>query len=73
MDEWNWTHHGGSGLVDRVRASTVSTAKAEAETLAFLQRFAEPGRHRSVAIPFIKIVVSFADTCRPSRPSFIIA
>ena len=44
MDEWNWTHHGGSGLVDRVRASTVSTAKAEAETLAFLQRFAEPGQ-----------------------------
>jgi len=44
MDEWNWTHHGGSGLVDRVRASTVSTAQAEAETLAFLQGFAEPGQ-----------------------------
>ena len=44
MDEWNWTHHGGSGLVDRVRASSVSTAQAEAETLAFLQGFAEPGQ-----------------------------
>lgn len=44
MDEWNWTHHGASGLVDRVRASTVSTAQAEAETLAFLQGFAEPGQ-----------------------------
>jgi oligoribonuclease len=36
MDDWNKKHHGGSGLVDRVRASTVSEADAEAQTIAFI-------------------------------------
>ena len=36
MDEWNRTHHGASGLTERVRASTVSCAEAEAQTLAFI-------------------------------------
>ncbi len=29
MDEWNTTHHGQSGLIDRVRKSTISTQEAE--------------------------------------------
>ena len=37
MDEWNTRQHKQSGLVERVRASTVSTAQAEAATLAFLE------------------------------------
>jgi oligoribonuclease len=37
MDEWNKKHHGDSGLVDRVRASTVSEAEAEAQIVAFLR------------------------------------
>ena len=36
MDEWNTSHHGGSGLVDRVKASTVTDGDAEAQTLAFI-------------------------------------
>lgn len=36
MDEWNQSHHGASGLIDRVRASTVTEAEAEAAVLAFL-------------------------------------
>ena len=36
MDEWNQTHHGASGLLARVRASRVSAAEAERQTLAFL-------------------------------------
>lgn len=36
MDEWNRTHHGQSGLTERVRASTVTEAQAEQEILAFL-------------------------------------
>ncbi len=36
MDEWNKSHHGSSGLVDRVRASTITDAEAEALTLAFI-------------------------------------
>jgi len=39
MDEWNTTHHGQSGLIDRVRKSTISTQEAERLTLAFLAQF----------------------------------
>ena len=36
MDEWNTEHHARSGLVDRVRASTVDEAEAMRLTLDFL-------------------------------------
>jgi oligoribonuclease len=36
MDDWNRKHHGGSGLVERVKASTISEADAEAQTVAFI-------------------------------------
>jgi oligoribonuclease len=43
MDEWNQTHHGQSGLIDRVKASTVSDAQAEQETIAFLKQWVGAG------------------------------
>ena len=43
MDEWNRTTHGASGLLDRVRASKFTPADAEAQTLAFLGRYAQAG------------------------------
>src|SRR4051812_16894586 len=36
MDDWNKTHHGGSGLVDRVKTSTITDAQAEEQTIAFI-------------------------------------
>jgi oligoribonuclease len=36
MDEWNQTHHGSSGLLQRVKDSPMSSADAEAATLGFL-------------------------------------
>lgn len=36
MDEWNQKTHGASGLIARVRASTISERDAELQTLAFL-------------------------------------
>ena len=39
MDDWNRNTHGKSGLIDRVRASTLSDAQAEAQMLAFLQQY----------------------------------
>lgn len=42
MDNWNTRQHGGSGLVDRVRASEVSCANAEQQTLAFLREHLGP-------------------------------
>jgi oligoribonuclease len=43
LDEWNRNTHGASGLLDRVRASKMSAAEAEAETLAFLEQHAQAG------------------------------
>ncbi len=39
MDDWNQKHHGQSGLIDRVKASTINEAEAEAETIEFLQHW----------------------------------
>ncbi len=44
MDEWNQTHHGDSGLVEKVRSSTVSETEAEAQTLRFLEQHCKPGK-----------------------------
>jgi oligoribonuclease len=38
MDKWNKGVHGRSGLTERVKASTVSEAMAEAEVIAFLKK-----------------------------------
>jgi oligoribonuclease len=42
MDEWNQTHHGRSGLIERVKASTIDEAEATRQTLAFLAEYSEP-------------------------------
>ena len=44
MDAWNKGTHGRSGLTDRVRASTVDEAAAEAQVLAFLQQHVPKGK-----------------------------
>lgn len=43
MDEWNVTTHGASGLVDRVKESTISEQDAEAQTIAFLEKWVPAG------------------------------
>jgi oligoribonuclease len=37
MDEWNTRHHNRSGLVERVRNSSVSVEEAERQTMEFLR------------------------------------
>ena len=44
MDEWNTRQHGASGLVDRVRASTVNEGEAAERTLAFLRQYVPAGK-----------------------------
>lgn len=39
MDAWNKGTHGRSGLVDKVRASTISEAEAEERVLEFIARY----------------------------------
>ncbi|WP_249978852.1 oligoribonuclease [Vreelandella olivaria] len=43
MDDWNQKTHGESGLIARVKASTVTTAEAEQQTLDFLRQYAVAG------------------------------
>ena len=43
MDAWNKGTHGRSGLIDRVKASTMTESQAEAELIAFLQRYVSKG------------------------------
>ena len=38
MDEWNKRTHRDTGLIERVKASTLSEAEAEKQTLAFIQQ-----------------------------------
>jgi oligoribonuclease len=44
MDDWNKNTHGKSGLVARVKASTVSEAQAEQVLLDFLQQHVPAGK-----------------------------
>ena len=43
MDDWNKNTHGKSGLVERVRASTLDEVAVEAEALAFVQQYVAKG------------------------------
>lgn len=44
MDAWNKGTHGRSGLIDRVKASPVDEAAAQAQTIAFLQQYVPKGK-----------------------------
>jgi oligoribonuclease len=43
MDEWNTTHHGRSGLTQRVLDSDVTIEQAEHQTIEFLQQWVPAG------------------------------
>src|SRR5262245_24339821 len=43
MDSWNKSVHGKSGLVERVRASSLTEAQAEDAAIEFLAGFVTPG------------------------------
>lgn len=44
MDSWNKGTHGRSGLIDRVKASTISEEQAEAEYIAFMKQWVPNGK-----------------------------
>jgi oligoribonuclease len=44
MDAWNKGTHGRSGLIERVKASTVDEAMAEAQVIEFLRRHVPKGK-----------------------------
>lgn len=42
MDDWNTKHHTASGLIERVRASKITTKQAEEMTLEFIKQYTRP-------------------------------
>lgn len=44
MDAWNKGTHGRSGLIERVKASTVTEAQAEEELIEFLKKYVPSGK-----------------------------
>jgi oligoribonuclease len=44
MDSWNKGTHGKSGLTERVRASTIDEAAAEAQVIDFLKQYVPKGK-----------------------------
>jgi oligoribonuclease len=44
MDAWNQGTHGKSGLIDRVKASTIDEAAAEAQVIEFLKAYVPKGK-----------------------------
>lgn len=43
MDKWNQSTHSKSGLIDKVKASTLNEAEVEAQMLAFLEPYIPAG------------------------------
>ena len=43
MDAWNKGTHGKSGLIDKVKASTVTEAQAQEQLIAFMRRYVSKG------------------------------
>ena len=44
MDNWNKGTHGRSGLIDKVKASTLTEEQAQEQILQFLKRYAPKGK-----------------------------
>lgn len=44
MDNWNKSTHGRTGLIDKVRASTLTEAQAEDQLIAFLKQYVPAGK-----------------------------
>ncbi|MCR5881434.1 oligoribonuclease [Rhizobacter sp. J219] len=44
MDAWNKGTHGKSGLIDRVKASSIDEKSAEAQMIEFLKRYVPKGK-----------------------------
>lgn len=44
MDAWNKEHHTNSGLLKRVKQSTITETQAESEMIAFLEKYVPAGK-----------------------------
>lgn len=70
MDEWNVRTHTGSGLVERVKASTQGDREAELATIEFLKNGYRRVSRQSAAIASARIAASCLNICRSWKPIF---
>ncbi len=64
MDDWNVRTHTASGLVERVKASTMGDREAELATLEFLKQWVPAGKSPICGNSIGRIVASCLNTCR---------
>jgi len=69
MDEWNTRQHGKSGLIERVKTSSIDEAEAESQTIAFLQEYV-PGRTSPMCGNSICQDRRFLARCMPQLEAF---
>lgn len=69
MDDWNVRTHTASGLVERVKASTMGDREAELATLEFLKQWVPEGNRRFAVTASARIVASCLNTCRSWKPT----
>ena len=70
MDAWNKGTHGRSGLIDRIKASTLNEAQVEAQMLAFLGQHVLTGKCNAAGGPAeqINYFTFIYDPPRPCEP-----
>ncbi len=73
MDAWNTGTHGRSGLIDKVKASTLTDGAVEQQALAFLPSTCRPRRRRCAATPFARIAAFSRAGCLRSKTGFTTA
>jgi oligoribonuclease len=64
MDEWNRKHHGRSGLIHRVKDSTMDEAEVESIYLEFMKQYVPRRPRRCAATRSARIAASWRATCR---------
>lgn len=69
MDDWNVRTHTASGLVERVKASTMGDREAELATLEFLKQWVPAGKSPICGNSIGQDVVSCLNTCRSWKPT----
>jgi oligoribonuclease (3'-5' exoribonuclease) len=68
MDNWNKGTHGKSGLIERVKASQLNEAEAEAQMLEFVKQHVPPEPRRCAATRSVRTAASWRATCRNWKP-----
>jgi oligoribonuclease len=71
MDEWNTTHHGQSGLTERVQKSTTTTQQAQDQVLTFVKKYVKSPRTAPLAGNSIYVDRQYISREMPALDAFL--